>query len=56
MAITNFLDYVAYPNEDQREQILIDYFADLGSSPGPASGRETWEMSFSLVGPQFFSL
>lgn len=26
MAITNFLDYVAYPNEDQREQILIDYF------------------------------
>ena len=26
MAITNFLDYVAYPDEDQREQILIDYF------------------------------
>lgn len=26
MAITNFLDYVTYPNEDQREQILTDYF------------------------------
>lgn len=26
MAITNFLDYVVYPNEEQRERILTDYF------------------------------